>query len=573
MSGGLQKSLSTLISQTYYPSLDLVHLLHPFLHAAMMATASARGEIRLRDLASATNSKEKEILIIDGEASRLVLCDDHDNGCSICATFYGGGRIDPLITHDLAGQPYCSKMMPLCGSSIIVPIQYQEATIGVMAFGSQHTRFYSKPKIELCQSIANQIAYLVKRHELSWLIKMKLGKDQILIGVSDELRRVDEFIEKASRVELPVLIIGEFGTEKEYIAYAVHFASPRCESSFLEVNCSTLSLTILKSQLSDLFRKAEKATVFFNGIDELEYKLQYQLSEILDAGFAQWIGEKSVDARIVASTSGQLNKLVMEGRICRPLLWKFDFLHTRIAPLRDREEDVKSLTNYFLEKYAKGEIRKASDEVLQLCLAYNWPGNTCELERVIARLAVMSEGEIITLEGVYSHAPELVEGLGKLKGQELAVAQLDRDFISGNKAAKRNQIYPSIAYLAQNLIEENFVETAKFHPGLQKALVYLAQKFPENFYMADVARHACISSSHLSYLFQKTLNTNFKSLLAIIRIERAKQLLKESRYLNITEISSEVGFSEHRHFQRTFKRLVGCTAREYRCMTLEKRQS
>ena len=118
--------------------------------------------------------------------------------------------------------------------------------------------------------------------------------------------------------------------------------------------------------------------------------------------------------------------------------------------------------------------------------------------------------------------------------------------------------------LADALMRGDPAVTRNCHPGLKNALDYLASNLHEPISLHELSRHAGLSASHLAYLFQKTLGVNFKSLLAALRILEARQLLVDKPQMRITEISFQVGFGDLRHFERTFKRLIGKAPKEYR---------
>jgi AraC-like DNA-binding protein len=268
---------------------------------------------------------------------------------------------------------------------------------------------------------------------------------------------------------------------------------------------------------------------------------------------------------LVASASRDLDKLVEEQDVRQPLLEKFDFLVTHIAPLRKRKEDLNPLIEYFLGKHTPIPNRCFSTEVLDVFRGYDWPGNLYELERVIARLAVMSHEEVIGLQDVVAQAPKLAERCQQFNRAAVAVRQPSwDDGVHGKGGQRMSQVDLRVMRLARHLIKGEFADIKRFHPSLQKALEYVAENLHEAFTLQELARHACLSASHLSYLFQKTLGVSFKSFLAILRIEEAKQLLVEKPYMRITEISFEVGFGDLSHFERMFKRLVGQPPRDYR---------
>lgn len=571
-------SMASLIRPAYRPFAKLTDLLRSFLHVAIKATNSTQGKICLKDFAPSVGRPEGGVLIVGSDTSEPGSQGPFDKECTACAAFYERHRREPLIAYDVKTEAHCVRLRLPCGSSMAVPIWYQGTAIGVVALASNRTGHYLTPSAEAGQLMAREIAYQVKRYEFHEIARAKLGKDLRLVGTSEALRRVDEFIEKASQVDLPALIIGEFGTEKEPVVHALHFASPRREGPFVEVNCSAFDPPTFTSELSLRFRQADQGTIFFSGIDELEDKLQARLSEILESGIRQWMsqtkGEKPVDVRIVASASRDLEALVSGGRFCQSLLKVLDFLPVQIAPLRERKEDIRPLIEYFLRKYAGLQTRTISNEVIELCEAYPWPGNVCELEHVIARLAVMAEEETITMKDVSAHAPKLAQGLPASKREAIVGGSVTpRGVAKGKKGRRGKEIDSRLMHLANDLIEGEFTELREFHPNVQKALEYVAQNFQEAISLGQLARQACVSPSYLSCLFQHTLGVSFKTFLALVRIEKAKHLLVEKPYLRVTDLSGEVGFGDLRHFERTFRWLVGCAPREYRRKAPEQRKS
>jgi AraC-like DNA-binding protein len=209
-----------------------------------------------------------------------------------------------------------------------------------------------------------------------------------------------------------------------------------------------------------------------------------------------------------------------------------------------------------------------SSEALKAFEAYDWPGNVYELERTVARLAVMSEESVITLKDVRAHAAKLASAYSEAEAAAPVTSAGWVESDEARRAGRLARLDMRVVRLARSLIREDFNELKRFHPGLQNALEYVARNLHDVISLHDLARQAGLSASHLSYLFQKGLGVSFKSFLAIIRIEEAKQLLVEKPHMRITEISFQVGFGDLSHFERMFKRLVGQPPREYRSLTL-----
>jgi DNA-binding NtrC family response regulator len=498
-----------------------------------------------------------------GEVFQAV-CDTYCDVCRVLNESGGGG----YFTIDAIAKMCCVDISSVQGN-LITPIQYQRKPIGILVLTPVRPQPVLELHAEASQMLTRELAYHFKRYELSQLAKQKMGKDLMFIGASEPMRSIDHFIEKASRVNLPVLITGEEGCKKRDIAYAIHLASNRHEASFVQVNCSTLNWQNHIEEISDLFAKAQGGTILFNYVDELPVKLQSSLLDLLGLGTGQLLGNAESkylsDVRIIATASKNLEEFVKEKQFCYSLLQDLNFIHTGVAPLRERKEDIEHIIHYFLRKYGGEERYRLSDDVLTLCKNYDWHQNDKELERIIARLAIMVDGEVITIDDLRLFAPALVKQSKDLTNVEGSINLPDSSLMDqDNSSLQRRKADVKVVQMASLLSKGEVVEIGNLHTSMQKVLDYIGTHFHEKISLTQIARHACISPSHLSYLFQKSLGISFKTFLSIVRIEKAKQLLVEKPFLRVTEISAEVGYEELSHFERTFKRFIQCTPREFR---------
>lgn len=563
-----------MITENDSPVFKLTDMLCRFLQMAMSATVSAQGAICLKEPESGGTSLTEGVVMSRGGAckpsQRLLI-----QQCPACVAFFEGDRNEPLMTTDLSEEALCARCASPSRSNLVIPVRYQGASLGIMVLAASSPNHYTASQLDVCRWIATEIAYHSKRYELSETMKSVFGRDLMLVGTSDALRRVDEFIERASRANLPALILGEFGSEKSHVAYALHFGGRR-DYPFVEVKCATLNPSTLKRTLSDELRRADGGTIFFNGIDELGYHAQCQLSDLIESEIGEWTNRPyqsgPVQVRLIASARRDLDEPAQDPGSCGPLVEKFDFLLTQVAPLRDRKEDIKPLMEYFLYKHGTQTNRSFSREAEEAFKAYDWPGNVYEIERVVARLAVMSEEEVIGIQNVLDYVPNMAKKLRRLHRQPV-VGRPAHTATPEEQAEPKSQVDKRAVRLALGLMKADFAEIQNFHPGLQNALKYIAQNLHEAITRQELSRQSGLSASHLAYLFQRTLGASFKSFLAIARIEEAKQLLIAKPYMSITEISFQVGFGDLRHFERTFKRVVGLPAKQFRNLALRSEES
>jgi two-component system NtrC family response regulator len=238
-----------------------------------------------------------------------------------------------------------------------------------------------------------------------------------LIGKSQPMVELYRLLEKVAPTRANVLITGESGTGKELVARAIHQGSPRAGQSFVAVNCSALSETLLVSELfghekgaftgaassrAGRFELAHQGTLFLDEIGEMGMSAQVTLLRVLQERSLERVGGGGklieVDARLITATNRDLKAEVAAGRFREDLFFRLNVVHLRLPPLRERLDDLPELAGHFIGKYAGGgRARPAlSPETMRLLFAYRWPGNVRELENVIERAMVMASGDVIT---------------------------------------------------------------------------------------------------------------------------------------------------------------------------------
>jgi len=213
-----------------------------------------------------------------------------------------------------------------------------------------------------------------------------------------------------------LLILGETGVGKEYLARAIHREGPRRESPFVAVNCTALSESLLESELfghaagaftgatrahRGFFELAHRGIVFLDEIGEMAGHLQAKLLRVLQDRIVQPVGsEKSVqvDVRVIAATNRDLRQELEAGRFRADLYYRLGVVTVTVPPLRERREDIPDLVASHLERFRTSLGRpplRVSDEALALLLGYPWPGNVRELINVVERAVLLTEGEEI----------------------------------------------------------------------------------------------------------------------------------------------------------------------------------
>jgi DNA-binding NtrC family response regulator len=273
------------------------------------------------------------------------------------------------------------------------------------------------------------------------------------IGRSPAITDIMTTIRKIGPTDATVLITGETGVGKELIARAIHLASGRKEQPFVKVNCSAIPEALIESELfghekgaftgaiidkPGRFEIANKGTLFLDEIGEVPLNLQVKLLSVLqDKAFERVGGVRTVDVdiRIVAATNKEMKKAVEAGEFRADLYFRLNVVPVHVPPLRLRLEDLDSQIDYFVMKYSgqygRGELEIAP-EVRASLTAYSWPGNTRELENIIERMVLLSEGNILTRDNLPDELTgvELSENNGTLKkGRDVIIKATERKMI------------------------------------------------------------------------------------------------------------------------------------------------
>ncbi len=235
------------------------------------------------------------------------------------------------------------------------------------------------------------------------------------VAASPSMRRLRAEVERIATVEIPVLLAGESGTGKEVLAHLIHKLSPRNARVFMKVNCAALPADLLESELFGYqagaftgayrskpgkFELCDGGTILLDEITEMPPAMQAKLLSVLqDQHFAR-LGASSrirVDVRVLAATNIDLRQALESGKLREDLFYRLNVCVLRIAPLRDRVEDIPALLEHFLRKHSAAlAIAKPAltDQMLEDAFRYEWPGNVRELENFAKRLLVLGDARL-----------------------------------------------------------------------------------------------------------------------------------------------------------------------------------
>ena len=237
-----------------------------------------------------------------------------------------------------------------------------------------------------------------------------------ILGKSAEMQKLYEQIRNAATSEAPVLICGESGTGKDLVAKAVHKLSRRKKGPYIKMNCAALNQYILESELfghkkgsftgaiSDRkgrFEAAHKGSIFLDEIGDMPVEMQAKLLRVLEEKVVERVGEHRpipVDIRLISATNKDISALIPQEKFREDLLYRINSIFIKVAPLRERKEDIPLLVAHYLKRISlvnNKDIRRISPEAMKIIENYSWPGNVRHLINALEHAAITCKGDSI----------------------------------------------------------------------------------------------------------------------------------------------------------------------------------
>ena len=251
----------------------------------------------------------------------------------------------------------------------------------------------------------------------------------LLLGASRGMERVRDMVARVAPEDVTVLIRGESGTGKDFVAHSIHAASRRASKPFVTVDCGAIARNLIESELfghekgsftgaiarnEGLFHKANAGTLFLDEVGEIPVELQPTLLRAIEEKRFRPVGGTQMvtsDARIISATNRDLEKAVESGGFRLDLYYRLNVVQIVLPPLRSRKEDIPLLIEHFLRRVSPGSRRRhvegVSREAMSEILAYDWPGNVRELENVIEQAVTLGRHAEIEVEDL---PPRVVSG-------------------------------------------------------------------------------------------------------------------------------------------------------------------
>lgn len=278
--------------------------------------------------------------------------------------------------------------------------------------------FLSKPigHDDLLRSIENALNTPGALKNASPLAKAVRNSEVCVFSSGTWSQRVNALLERVGASDVPVLLRGETGVGKEVLARKLHEQSKRSGRPFLKLNCAALPSELVESELFGYergaftgafkstpgkFEMANGGTILLDEIGDMDFKLQAKLLQVLqDREFVR-LGAKEtcrVDVRVMAATHCNLEKAIEDGRFREDLYYRLNIVEVHVPPLRERKDEITSLSEFFLQKYAPNDSLEIPPRLRQVLIEHDWPGNVRELENVIRKFLVFRSVELIAGE-------------------------------------------------------------------------------------------------------------------------------------------------------------------------------
>lgn len=419
---------------------DLDEVLTKIVDAVVEITGGNRGLLMLRDDATGdlvptlARSKDGRNVNPEGfEVSLSVVRKVADTGTPLYVSDIGEER-------DLKDQRSVVDLNIM--TVICMPLRFDDQLIGVIYSDSDTiSERFTASDLSILNAFGAQAAVAIenarRRGELETIqrsletqnltLREELAGRYVfsgMIGRSGAMQRIFDVIRKITSLSTTVLIQGETGTGKELIAKAIHYNGARKNRPIVSINCGALPREILESELfgyrkgaftgadqdrAGLFEAADGGTLFLDEVGEMPVDLQVKLLRALQDGEVRRLGEdfsRSVDVRLISATNRDLAEEVEAGNFRRDLFYRLNVVPIQIPPLRDRQEDILPLAEFFLGKFSTEMEKKKpvlSRTAKELLLQHEWLGNVRELENAIERALALAGGRDVLEAAQFEH--------------------------------------------------------------------------------------------------------------------------------------------------------------------------
>jgi len=451
------------------------------------------------------SNKQKTILLADDDVNlrRVLEFQLTEAGYKISTAQDGAAAFEIFMNGDFDCVVTDLRMPKMSGLELLGKIKNENAEMPVVvitAFGEVETAvtamktgafdYINKPfnRDEILLTLERAVNFSETKSEnrrLRELVDKEFRLDNV-IGDAPAMQAMLNVVGRVSRSDATVLITGESGTGKELVAKGIHFSGKRKDDSFIPINCAAMPESLIEAELfgykrgsftgatgdtKGKFEMADGGTLFLDEINQMPLTLQPKLLRVLQEQEIVRLGEsapRKIDVRIIAASNQNLEKMVEQGTFREDLYFRLAVVPVSIPPLRTRREDVPLLINHFFRRAKEKhgfEALKMEREVAGVLSNYSFPGNVRELENLIERMVVLSDGASLTLQDVPDYVNKPLQVFGNVKF-ELPAENISLD-----------EVEREIIRFALDMHNGNQSQTARYLDITRSALIYRMQKF------------------------------------------------------------------------------------------------
>ncbi|MBI4851347.1 MAG: sigma-54-dependent Fis family transcriptional regulator [Acidobacteria bacterium] len=301
-------------------------------------------------------------------------------------------------------------------TKIILVTGYPSFENAVQALKKGVYDYFSKPieidELQVAINRAIRVSELEKVEQIQNYKNRVESEDILFIGTGAKFDEIRKLVEKASMVNVPVLITGETGTGKSLLAKYIHYNKEKTRP-FISVNCAALPENLIESELfgaekgsytgaistrKGLFEIADGGTLFLDEIAEIPIHLQSKLLGVLDDKKVRRLGGeiyRSVNTRTIAATNVDLEDFVLQRRFRNDLFYRLNVISIHLPPLREHKQDIPTFCKYFINKLSPNKKFQIADNEYNKLILYDWPGNIRELKNIIERSIILQDSNFL----------------------------------------------------------------------------------------------------------------------------------------------------------------------------------
>lgn len=463
-----EKRLETLfeVARTINSILELDPLLNRVMDLMIENLNAERGFIILRDGSGnlepmIARNLEREDIVGEKTISQSTIEDVFRSGKPLLLNRLPGDKVERESVVDF--QITSILCAPLIAKDQVTGIVYIDSRANNQIFDDGDLEFLLSfcnlavvaiENARLAGKLTDHNVYLQRQVERSSSFKN-------IIGRSSPMQRIFRMAESVAATDATVVLTGESGTGKELLARAIHYAGRRKDARFIPVDCGALPESLLEPELfghkkgaftgaisdrSGLFEEADGGTLFLDEITNTSLNFQVKLLRVIQEGEFRRVGDvkaRQINVRIIAATNKDLKAEVNAGTFREDLFYRLNVVNIPLPPVRERRDDIPILAEYFLENICeKMKIGKKffTPKAIDYLVNFNWPGNVRQLENVIERMVIFSEGDHLDEKDLPGEIRSIFDGqpadsqtqlnIPRTKVElKMAKAQMDRLFL------------------------------------------------------------------------------------------------------------------------------------------------